>query len=216
MRKGSQKPITQRPPSHITWFFEQDDVCVDGHDGHLHWLGYIGEDKRQQRIVTFDLGAEKFSEMLLTSVIQNFNVYRGWNKLGVLAGKLCVMSCLIDGGLEVWVMDEYGVADSWIKHNVLSQFSADIIIPYGFTSHGEFLFQIRDAENGSTSQNEFFYDYLYDGPAGLLALYDLIASKTKVFKICAANDDTKYVEYVDSLVWVAPIERDLSISRLQI
>ncbi|CAI9296251.1 unnamed protein product [Lactuca saligna] len=104
------------------------------------------------------------------------------------------------------------VVEEWLH----VEFSADIIIPYGFTSHGEFLFQIRDVENGSTSQNEFFYDYLYDGPASLLALYDSIASKAKVFKICAANDDTKYVEYVDSLVWVAPIERELSISRLQI
>ncbi|KAL4589350.1 hypothetical protein LXL04_002256 [Taraxacum kok-saghyz] len=105
MRKGSWEFITERFPSHITNIIDADGVCTDGHDGHLHWLGYIYRHNGTEieRIVAFDLGLETFHE------IQMPDCTRGRIceiDLGVLSGKLCVMSFYWDDIYEVWVMDE--------------------------------------------------------------------------------------------------------------
>lgn len=52
----------------------------------VHWIGDVDQ---RQTIVAFDLGVETFSEIPLLDSIQ----YTGWNVLGVLSQKLCVMSC---------------------------------------------------------------------------------------------------------------------------
>ncbi|KAL7601314.1 hypothetical protein Lser_V15G25422 [Lactuca serriola] len=122
MRKGSWKLITERFPSHITTITNGDDVCVDGHDGRLHWLGYdyISENTDLKMIVAFDLGSETFCEIPLPDSILNDDRDI---VLGVLAKKLCVMTHVgVDGTCDVWVMDKYGVAESWVKRHVFSQF----------------------------------------------------------------------------------------------
>ncbi|KAL7588332.1 hypothetical protein Lser_V15G36585 [Lactuca serriola] len=203
MRKGSWKVTTQRFPSQITGISITDDVCVDGHDGHLHWLCCIDEIGKQQIIVAFNLDDESFSEISLPDFTLDSSSTLSYrhNVLGVLGGKLCVMSR--GGGVlecEVWEMDEYGngMAESWVKHHAFSQFSSDIF-PYGFTLHNEFLFVAYN---------------------GRLALYDPIEAMVKIFKtIDRACCVVKVVNYVDSLVWVAPSECDISscnISRLPI
>nr|KAJ0193864.1 hypothetical protein LSAT_V11C800398750 [Lactuca sativa] len=96
--------------------------------------------------------------------------------LGVLAGKLCLMLCPMDGECEVWVMNEYGMAESWVKHHEFSQFSGDIR-RYGFTSHNEFI---------------FYTD-------GRFCLYDPIATQSKTVKITNGLMVAKIVEYTDSL-----------------
>ncbi|KAL7604499.1 hypothetical protein Lser_V15G18778 [Lactuca serriola] len=115
MRKGSWEFITQRFPSCVTEIFEPEGVCVDGHDGYLHWLGCIGEDGDRQTMVAFDLGLETFIEMSLPDAILE---YRGPDSLGVLGGNLCFVTWVSDGVCEVWVMEE-----SWVKCHVFSQFS---------------------------------------------------------------------------------------------
>ncbi|CAH1434025.1 unnamed protein product [Lactuca virosa] len=92
------------------------------------------------------------------------------------------MSRVKGGKCEVWVMDEYGVAESWVKCHVFSHFSGDII-PYGITLHNEFLLR-------------------FDGG---FCLYDPIAAKTKNFEIKGRIQITKIVEYIDSLVWPSPV-----------
>ncbi|CAH1428984.1 unnamed protein product [Lactuca virosa] len=114
MRKGTWELISQKFPSHVISIALQDEVCVDGHDGHLHWLANIQENVMKQTIVAFDLGVETFCEILLPNSMHDYNVHHR-NVLGVLGGKLCVMSGVRDGGCEVWVMDEYGVVESWVK-----------------------------------------------------------------------------------------------------
>ncbi|XP_023730685.1 F-box/kelch-repeat protein At3g06240 [Lactuca sativa] len=141
---------------------------------------------KEQTIVAFDLGLETFCEIPVPDFVRDFSLYKRFNALGVLGGKLCVMSCVEDGECEVWVMDEYGVAESWVKHHVFSQFSGDID-PYGFTLHNEFLFNAYKSH---------------------LALYDPNAATVKTFKIAwfKVLGVAKIVNYVDSLVWVAPGE----------
>ncbi|KAL7588223.1 hypothetical protein Lser_V15G36525 [Lactuca serriola] len=115
MRKGSWHSITQKFPSHVTWVEDQDEVYVDGHDGHLHWLCYSDLKGKRQVIVAFDLGDESFSEIPLPESLLDYNMNR-LNVLGRLGEKLCMMSTVVDAGCEVWVMNERGVSKSWVKH----------------------------------------------------------------------------------------------------
>ncbi|GJW50488.1 F-box/kelch-repeat protein-like protein [Tanacetum coccineum] len=39
MRKSCWKVITQKFPSQFKRIYDENEVCLDGHDGHLHWLG---------------------------------------------------------------------------------------------------------------------------------------------------------------------------------
>ncbi|XP_023761699.1 F-box/kelch-repeat protein At3g06240 [Lactuca sativa] len=183
MRKGSWELIAERFPSHMTMVDDLCDVCADGHDGHLHWHCHCmrGTDTdTPATIVAFDMGSETFHEMPLPDSILE---YKSCYVLGVLATKLCVMTWDENDAFEVWVMNEYGVAESWSKRHAFSQFD-------GFTSHGEFLVEDRDER---------------------LVLYDPVANKAKVLDNYCLGDIylEKIVEYVDSLVWVAPSEHEI-------
>ncbi|KAJ9554007.1 hypothetical protein OSB04_018052 [Centaurea solstitialis] len=181
LRKCSWESITERFPPNVIGIDDRDEVCLDGHDGHLHWLGKLDECRKQETIVAFDLGDETFSEICLPVDTLNRR-----NTVGILGGKLCVMSCVEDHDCEVWVMNEYGVVESWTKHHAFSQFSF-YVSPYGFTLNNEFLFEVPT------------YD---DCPR--LALYDSTEAKVKYFKFYRLFGNVKVVEYVDSLVWIAP------------
>ncbi|CAI9296254.1 unnamed protein product [Lactuca saligna] len=202
MRKGFWQLIPERFPSHIqnSMFMHYAEFCVDGHDGHVHWFNFVDSQWKSKKIVAFDLAEETFREIPLPDFPIDDSMERS---LGVLGGKLCVMLGVMDGGCEVWVMDDYGVAESWVKHYVFPQFDG-VIIPYGFTFHNEFLFAIAN-----------YYDDDDDDPC--LGLYDPIAAKTRSFEV--GYGLSKVVEYVDSLVWVTPVEHEMSccnISRLKI
>ncbi|KAL7586297.1 hypothetical protein Lser_V15G36532 [Lactuca serriola] len=200
MRKGIWQLVPHRFPSHLKILraMHYKEFCVDGHDGHVHWFDYADSFWKVQNIVAFDLGEETFREM----PIPDLQMVATQFSLGVLGGKLCVMFGIRYHGCEVWVMDEYGVAESWVKRYVFSEFD-DVIIPYGFTLHNEFLYEVAN--------------YFDNEDDHCLGLYNPIAAKTKSFEV--GYGLSKVVEYVDSLVWVAPVEHELSccnISRLKI
>ncbi|CAH1452779.1 unnamed protein product [Lactuca virosa] len=117
MRKGSWKLTTQRFPSHFQDIYDFDYLCVDGHAGYLHWHGgYNYGNLVSKTIVTFDLGEEKFGEISLPDSVIGYNINEFSITIGVLAGKLCVISnAHRDDECVVWVMEEYGVAESWVK-----------------------------------------------------------------------------------------------------
>lgn len=157
-------------PSYVTRISLSNDVYVDD---HLHWFGYI-DDKRVHTIAAFDFGLNIFCVISFPNPI----IGHGSNVLGVLAGKLCIMSCTSYRQCEVWVMDEYGEVESWAKSHVFSQFSGPIY-PYGFTLRNEFIcYSIHDKD---------------------LALHDPNAANVKLFKVMNPNM-WKVVQYVDSLV----------------
>ncbi|KAJ9553809.1 hypothetical protein OSB04_017854 [Centaurea solstitialis] len=187
MRNGSWKLIENRLPSHVIRITDEDVVCADGHDGILHWIGSVNGNK--QTIVTFDLGVETFGEICLSNSVI---LERDWNGLGFYSGRLCVMSCKKGYEYEVWVMNEYGVAESWTKLRIFSDFGVDID-PHGFTASNKFLFSIN-------SDSIYIFDQL--------KIYDPDADEVKSFETDARDSVwTKVVCYVDSLVWVAPTKQ---------
>ncbi|KAJ9554008.1 hypothetical protein OSB04_018053 [Centaurea solstitialis] len=165
LRKCSWESITERFPPNVTGIDDRDEVCLDGHDGHLHWLGKLVECRKQETKVAFDLGDETFSEICLpVDYVDRQNT--------------------LDHDWEVWVMNEYGVVESWTKHHVLSQFSF-YVPPYGFTLNTSFYLNLQQAT--------------------CTILIWLCMIQVNHFKFSGRlYSNVKVVEYVDSLVWIAP------------
>nr|GEW85971.1 hypothetical protein [Tanacetum cinerariifolium] len=105
------EPVTQKVPSHVGRIYNYVEVCGDGHDGHVHWVCELAEMGNPKTILAYDLGLETFSEISLPAD-KNGILYRSY-ALGVLGGKLCLMISLTNGDREVWILDKYGVSESW-------------------------------------------------------------------------------------------------------
>ncbi|KAJ9553269.1 hypothetical protein OSB04_017314 [Centaurea solstitialis] len=174
MRNVSWKLLQNRLPPHVREIVDEQVVCADGHDGRLHWIG-SSVNENEQTIVTFDLGMETFGEIPLPlpiSVIDDSQLRH--DGLGFNSGKLCFMSFKKGYDYEIWVMNEYGVAESWTKLHIFSHFSGDID-PYGFTSSNKFLFK-------TFSDDMEYYDYAM-AFGDHLEFYDPGDEKVKSFKM---------------------------------
>ncbi|CAL2227861.1 unnamed protein product [Prunus armeniaca] len=88
--------------------------CGIFHNGFLHWISQCGDNSAL--ICAFDLESERFQELLLPPC--------SWEKLlislGVLKGWLSIFFPS-KGNINVWVMKDYGVKESWTKELVLKQ-----------------------------------------------------------------------------------------------
>nr|XP_043615662.1 F-box/kelch-repeat protein At3g06240-like [Erigeron canadensis] len=198
MKKHSWKSVNEKFPANkvTSEIVSLNEVCIDGHDGRVHWLRrhVVDHVEKFLEIIAFDLGAETFS---LISLPESISKLAGGYKrrygfaLGYWAGKLCVTAHVRYNGFhefEVWVMNEYGVAESWVKHrDVSSQISGtNYIDPIGFTLDNKFLY----------------------GVGSHLASYDPDSTQVAYFSSCPRDSAcTKVVHYIDSLVWVAPRKR---------
>lgn len=91
-------------------------------EGNLNWIGnFVVEGENIKFvIVSFDLGSEKFSETLLHLSVYYYSERFGLS-LKVLRGRLCVLYGYRNPyfnhihRIDVMVMKEYGVEDSWVK-----------------------------------------------------------------------------------------------------
>ncbi|KAL8051735.1 hypothetical protein ABFX02_06G167400 [Erythranthe guttata] len=88
-------------------------------NGAIHYLAGEREHKlgvRYNIIAAFDLEHDVFDEMPLPS---GYNVGRfGFDKLVVFEGCLCVVDSRRNVEIDVWVMKEYGLAESWANFRV--------------------------------------------------------------------------------------------------
>ncbi|XP_071687773.1 F-box protein CPR1-like [Rutidosis leptorrhynchoides] len=103
LRANTWKGIIDTPGNHI--------YTVDAgvfSNGFLHWLE-IKENEHLGNIIAFSLSDEKFNEILIPKV--DF-VYGKNCKLVDLGGKLALF---MESKGEVWLMNEYGVNESWTK-----------------------------------------------------------------------------------------------------
>ncbi|KAL8150964.1 hypothetical protein V2J09_020772 [Rumex salicifolius] len=86
----------------------------------LHWIldRTSGVLIPSQLICSFDFGEECFRYVSPPPIYSLDEKKYHWSNLGILAG--CLSICAIDAkvfrpDVEVWVMDEYGVAESWVN-----------------------------------------------------------------------------------------------------
>ncbi|KAK9268108.1 hypothetical protein L1049_010548 [Liquidambar formosana] len=91
--------------------------------GALHWLGFrrLVSDTTEL-IVAFDIALEDYREVLQPEYLdENFQM-----SLGVLGGCLCVICNYHGVRVDIWVMKEYGVKESWNKLFSVSQPEASL------------------------------------------------------------------------------------------
>ncbi|GFY99066.1 hypothetical protein Acr_13g0004670 [Actinidia rufa] len=112
-------------------------------NGAVHWVAHDPVTGLRNVVVSFDMGAETFSEMMLPPdvrdqmrvLITSFD-----ESLAVLCGgEMGIDSCC------VWVMKEYGVAESWTRlfsinlTGILSNTTGKLDNVLGFRKNGELL-----------------------------------------------------------------------------
>ncbi|KDO46586.1 hypothetical protein CISIN_1g016367mg [Citrus sinensis] len=90
-------------------------------NGSLHWvtMRYKNNPGPRLRIMSFDLAEEDFGEIGLPDCgslsVCNFH-------LVVLRGCLSAVHCLDDKGMEIWIMKEYKVRESWSKDYIIGTY----------------------------------------------------------------------------------------------
>ncbi|XP_042512967.1 F-box protein CPR1-like [Macadamia integrifolia] len=107
----------------------------------LHW---VTEDWTGHGfLVSFDLTDEEYREMPLPDIVDyDFVDDKFLMKVGVLGGQLCLV-CSFSFRVEIWVMKDYGVRESWVKmfsneeHFVIWQFY--YLTPVCYSKNGEFI-----------------------------------------------------------------------------
>ncbi|CAH1415070.1 unnamed protein product [Lactuca virosa] len=108
-------------------------------NGFLHWVAMKDSD-HVPVILAFSLADERFSELPSPSLHEDVDImYRNDFKLVVLGGKLAVF--MED---EVWLMNEYGVRESWTKILVHGIHEIPMVEPMIFYDNGNFLLVSRD------------------------------------------------------------------------
>ncbi|KAL7084224.1 hypothetical protein ACP275_14G212300 [Erythranthe tilingii] len=79
--------------------------------GKIHWSRRTGSDSRWWDIVSFDLGSEIWGNVAQPSYVESD--LAPW--FGLFGGCLCVFYHHPKVGVDVWVLKEYGVIESWTK-----------------------------------------------------------------------------------------------------
>ncbi|KAM7503030.1 hypothetical protein LguiB_001934 [Lonicera macranthoides] len=141
-------------------------------NGAVHWAGFYNS---ENLIVSFDMGSETFGAMMVPNGLQN-----EW--------RLCVstfgesLSLIHDGDnfCCIWVMKEYGVANSWTKLITIDHEQHVIWRPVFFRENGDILL-VR--HSGNT---------IFD--SGNLVSYD---PKSKEIKNLGVHENA-YLFYVDT------------------
>lgn len=107
-KQDSWKTVSSKVPFRVLPWVKP--VCVNG---VVHWLGFGGKFPPVNKIMGFDFVKEEFKVLSLGEGMNE----RGIKGLGVLGGCVCVLSTErdVDAFLEMWIMMEYGVKESWIR-----------------------------------------------------------------------------------------------------
>lgn len=122
-------------------------VCLDwSHtflNGATHWFAHNPGNGRSL-IVSFDMGNEVFGEIVLPRSIASkpltvsisISVFKGFLSL--------IQHCQYMGNkCCIWVMEEYGVAESWVKHFTID-LNGVLGKVFGFRKNGEVLMRTKE------------------------------------------------------------------------
>ncbi|KAL5579724.1 hypothetical protein UlMin_012166 [Ulmus minor] len=193
LRTNEWKSIGYKPKSYC--YAMRMGVLVNG---SLHWAA-VNLDYGSAMVLAFDIGSESFREVPLPESVNNHvkrflldNRY--FMDLGVLDGRLCIVDSFKDMGIDVWVMREYGVKESWTKLVNLPRPERSRVIgvasPLAYSrTGGEVLFE-QDTE-------ELFW-------------FDLINHGVKNVKLRGMPKSFEAFVFSSSLVSVNPSTRDHS------
>lgn len=125
------------PEFGITEYF-WSQVCVNG---NVHWVGYkrVSLVTRGCFVVVFDLGGEVFGEMELPgSLVHEFPSNMMVSVMDECLSVLVYDKRAFSKQCTVWVMKEYGVAESWSKQYEID-LDGRLVLVLGLRKNGEML-----------------------------------------------------------------------------
>ena len=192
LRKGLWEVISERFPSGVRNLC-RNELGVGWHDGRVHWLGY-NYMTEQLTIVAFDLHEKTFCEIPVPDCKKDSRMSKNHQMifLGTWNDKLCLMSYNRRGNCEVWLMNKYKEAESWVPTYF---FNENLL---GLTE-SPFRFILNNESRFLAYRNR-------------LCLYDSAAKSFKYMGRLSGPGDSRIVRYVDSLVWVAPSKSGLPVA----
>lgn len=107
-------------------------------NGAIHWLASSREPGYRSVIAAFDLVREAFDEIPAPSSVDVERFV--FHKLVVLGGCLCMIDSIGGDGIDVWIMKEYGLVDSWTKFSINGDSELDVVKPLCYVGDGEVVF----------------------------------------------------------------------------
>ncbi|OVA20841.1 F-box domain [Macleaya cordata] len=158
-------------------------------NGALHWRATLckGGSKATDVLASFDIGDERFEEISLPLVHLDDMLFI---TVGALGGCLCIFDETSSLGIDVWVMKDYGVWESWTKLFTIAQQS--LVGSVGSMSN---LRPIRSFMNG-----EIILNVGLDECMDALVLYDAKHERVRILKIHGGGQWGEAATYVESLV----------------
>ncbi|XVF31860.1 hypothetical protein REPUB_Repub17cG0030700 [Reevesia pubescens] len=169
-------------------------------NGRLHWLCKPNKYTWANILVSFDLATEQFQEVPKPNCC---GLDRCLQHLMVLRGCLSAGAYHKDKQLEVWVMKDYGMKESWVK-----QFNIGTYLPRTLQQEG---FRLRRLLNSTFRfPNSFVQvlcifksgDILLEYKSKALVLYDPQHGTFKEVTFQEMPDWFKIVVHVGSLNWL--------------
>ncbi|KAF8034332.1 hypothetical protein BT93_C0586 [Corymbia citriodora subsp. variegata] len=120
-------------------------------NGAMHWLASPTVDAPYNSIAAFDMREEAFREVMELPRSEDLSQFslnpRGKVTLSVLRGSLALIAFGIWNREEcgIWVMKEYGVAESWTKqHHIVLPVGSTVRAALGLTGNGKLLLRMVD------------------------------------------------------------------------
>ncbi|GMI65505.1 CONSTITUTIVE EXPRESSER OF PR GENES 1, CONSTITUTIVE EXPRESSER OF PR GENES 30 [Hibiscus trionum] len=176
-------------------------------NGAVHWLGYQRRNNGgfSNTILGFDLSDEEFSEISLPeSLISLCPMDLSTMKYG--ESSIAVLKRDWEDGelLELWVMKEYGVVESWNKVLALHMVDQSGWFPrvLGFRNNGEVLLQVDDGEMASLDLNcQQIEPHGVEVGAGLLSVGSYVESLAlldKAVDVRSVSDVNHAIDSSDS------------------
>ncbi|PIA28132.1 hypothetical protein AQUCO_07200043v1 [Aquilegia coerulea] len=150
-------------------------------NGALHWLAARPGSKCWNILVSFDLEQEVFREIPLPKDLDSEYTKTYWYLMtvGELDGFLCLFCTLPEEDIQIWVMKEHGVSNSWSNQYKIRQPNVQCstfhLEPLGVASSGDIILRedtrrlivYRPKTNSVKSLKkcgfQFYYVYAYIG-----------------------------------------------------
>ncbi|XP_026398676.1 F-box/kelch-repeat protein At3g06240-like [Papaver somniferum] len=173
-------------------------------NGVLHWLVHpCNRGKNTVRVIlSFDVGDEKFKEMQLPIPLcgapEGDKYYK--TSIGLLDGKLCLSWYVGDGNVDVWIMQNYGVIESWTKIFSVSRLKEDIdfVRPVQSFKNGDILLFGQPLNRFNPHNGDLFLYNPMNGNARFLdtssyqtleKVHTYVGSLVSVKSICDAGEE---------------------------
>ncbi|XP_022760069.1 F-box protein At3g07870-like [Durio zibethinus] len=168
-------------------------------NGRLHWLSMPNKYSIASLLISFDLETEQFQEVSKSDCC---GLDRCFHHVTVLRGRLSAGAYHDNEQLEIWVMKEYGMKESWIK---------EFIVGTNYLPH-----TLKQEEIWSFSNSNFHFpnsfvqvlcilksgEVLLEYKSRALVLYDPRRGTFKDFTFPDMPNWFKIITHVGSLNWL--------------